>query len=93
MLAQAVASGSPTQGALRMAAFIVGTSPLFFTLALGITILKGGLERSFTKLAAAALIFMGMVNLNSALALTGAPYTFDAVIKNGLFMVFFSDYY
>lgn len=79
MMALAIGSGSPLLGAAVMFAFILGTSPLFFVLGYFATKLGDTLHQKFMKFAAYALILLAIINLNSALALTGSRLTLDAI--------------
>jgi len=83
MMALAISSGNPLAGAVILFAFVLGTSPLFF--ALGYFTMKMGdvLKKRFTKIAGFALLIVALITLNSSLALTGTPYTFSNVIRQG----------
>lgn len=71
MMALSIASGNPMTGAAIMFAFVLGTIPLFFIL--GYSALKLGdiFQQKFMKIAAFAIIFLAIFNLNNALALAG----------------------
>lgn len=77
MMALAIASGTPLAGALIMFAFVLGTSPLFFTLGYLATRLGEVMQRKFLRLAAAVVIGLAVFNLNNALALTGVTYAVE----------------
>lgn len=74
----AVASGSPALGALGMAIFVLGTSPLFavlgYTVRRSSTLLRGRLA----KAAAVAVAVSGLLSINSGLVLGGAPVTLES---------------
>lgn len=72
MMALAITSGSPFLGALILFIFILGTSPLFFTLGYFATRLGESLHQKFTMIAAVVVILLAMYNLTGAIALTGA---------------------
>jgi sulfite exporter TauE/SafE len=73
----AVASGSPVVGALGMAIFVLGTSPLFA--ALGYAVRRSGnlLRGYLGKAAAVAVIVAGLLSINSGLVLSGSSFTLE----------------
>lgn len=79
MMALAIGSGSPLTGAAIMAAFTLGASPVFFTLAYLATRLGGVLEARVLKVAALAVLVLGLVSVNSGLNLLGSPVSFTSV--------------
>jgi sulfite exporter TauE/SafE len=82
MMLLAVASGQPLLGALILFIFVLGTSPLFFTLGYLATRLGDTLHKKFLRLAALAIIVLALFNLNNAIALTGkTSWTFGGVAK------------
>jgi hypothetical protein len=75
----AAASGSAVAGSLGMAAFAVGTAPLMVAFGTaGSLIPKRFKERMMVALAVGVVIF-GLVFINRALMLTGAPVNFNTV--------------
>ncbi len=72
-MAVAVASGSPAMGAAIMAAFVLGTSPVFF--ALGATVVELMQKRAFSYVAAGIVGVFAVFSINGGVALTGSPYT------------------
>lgn len=73
----AVASGSPLLGALGMAVFVLGTSPLFAVLGYAVR-RSGNLWRGYLgKAAAVAVMVAGLLSINSGLILTGSPVTLE----------------
>lgn len=87
MMALAIAAGNPFSGAAIMFAFVLGTSPLFFTLGYLATRLGESLQQKFMKFAAYAIILLAVFNINNSLALTGSNLTLDNIGKN-IFCVF-----
>lgn len=71
MMALAITSGNPFLGALIMFIFILGTSPLFFSLGYFATRLGDSLHQKFTTIAAVVIILLAMYNLSGAISLTG----------------------
>lgn len=58
-----------------MFAFVLGTSPVF--LALGIAAVKLLEKKLFSYVAAAVIIYFGLLSINGGIALSGSPYTFQ----------------
>lgn len=83
MMALAIASGNPFFGAAILFSFILGTSPIFFTLGYFATKLGDKLQQQFMRYAAFAIILLALFNLNNTIALTGSSWTFGG-IANGL---------
>lgn len=80
MMLVAVGSGSPLAGAGIMFAFILGTSPVFFLLgAASVELLK---KRVFAITAAIVILILGLMSINSGLALWGSPYTFQNIFRH-----------
>lgn len=73
MMAAAIASGDPVQGAAILFAFTLGTSPLFFTLAYLAAQLGKTLEARFVQVGAAIVLVLGLVSINGGLTLMGRP--------------------
>jgi uncharacterized protein len=66
-----LAKGDFLTGALTMLAFALGTLPALLSLSLLSSFAKGTLQRRFLKLAGAAVILLGFMNIQSGLVLTG----------------------
>lgn len=82
MMALAISSGSPVKGALILFAFILGTSPLFFILGYFATRLGDIFQKWFLKLAALVVIFLAILNINTAIALSGSRVTLDSMLND-----------
>lgn len=82
MMAYAISSGSPALGAVIMFTFILGTSPLFFLLGYAAKRLTGTLSLTFNRVAAAAILFIALYNLNGAIALSGSRFTFEYMARS-----------
>ena len=67
----ALGSGSPTQGALIMFAFVLGTSPIFYLLGLATARLSSAWEGTFMQAAAIAIILMALYSMLSGSRLLG----------------------
>ena len=81
MMAVALGTGSPLQGAAIMFAFVLGTTPVFFVLAYMATRLGEKLERRFAVVAAAVLLVLGVVSINGGLALAGMPVSLPTRVQ------------
>lgn len=75
----AISSGNPLSGSLIMAAFVLGTSPVFFTLGYFATKLGELLHRRFLKFAAIGIIVLAVMSINGALNVLDAPVTLETV--------------
>jgi sulfite exporter TauE/SafE len=73
----AVASGSPVTGAVGMAVFVLGTSPLFAVLGYGLRRSADLLRGYLGKAAAVAVIVAGVLSINSGLVLNGSSFTLE----------------
>jgi sulfite exporter TauE/SafE len=91
MMALAIASTSPINGALIMFAFVLGTSPIFFLLGYFATKLGDTLHQQFMRFAAFAIIILAIFNLNNTIALTGSSFTLENMWKGFWCTVNFCD--
>lgn len=73
MMALAISSAHPLAGAGIMAAFILGTGPVFMILGWGVAKVGDIFKGSFGKIAAAAVVLVAIVNLNGALVVLNSP--------------------
>jgi sulfite exporter TauE/SafE len=76
MLAAALGSGSALIGAAIMFSFILGTTPLFFSVAYFATRLGAMVEKYFTRFVAAMMLIIGLVSIDAGLNLSGSPVSF-----------------
>lgn len=79
MMALALSTSSPVQGALLMAAFIVGTMPVFFGLSYLATRLGQTLHSRFTLAAALLILALGLYSLEGGLNVLGSPISVAAL--------------
>jgi hypothetical protein len=77
MMAAALATGSAVQGAALMFAFILGTTPLFFSVSYFATRLGAAVEKYFTRIVAVAMLILGLVSFDAGLNLIGSPFSFS----------------
>ena len=82
MMAIAIGTGSAVQGAALMFAFILGTSPVFFTVAYLAMKLGSRLEKWFMRFVAVVLLVLGLVSVNSGLTLMGSPLSVTNMIQS-----------
>jgi len=73
MMAVAIATGDPVQGALLMFAFTLGTSPVFFAVAYFTTQIGARMEKAFMRFVAVVVLILGIVTYISGLRLAGIP--------------------
>jgi len=79
MEALAISTANPILGALTMAIFTIGTMPLFFGLGFLTTALGDAFRQRFLKLAAFAVLYLGISSFNGALLATGSPITIQTL--------------
>ena len=79
MEAFAISSGSPILGASIMAAFTLGTMPLFLSLGFLTTTLGDAFRSKFFKLAGVLVLYLGITTFNSSLVLAGSPVTLQTI--------------
>lgn len=82
MMAAAVGTGDPLQGMTIMFSFILGTSPIFFTLAYLATRLGARIEKYFTRIVAAVVIILGIISIESGLNLAGSPVSISRLVSS-----------
>lgn len=82
MEALAIASASPFQGAAIMAAFVAGTSPLFFGVGWLTSTLGDNYRTRFLTVAAVAVLYLGLASINGALTAAASPYTFQNMMRS-----------
>ncbi len=73
MMAVALGTANPVEGAALMFAFTLGTSPVFFAVAYFTTQLGAKLEKHFKRIVAVVVLLLAMVSINSGLTLAGSP--------------------
>lgn len=79
MMALAIASASPWLGAAALFVFVLGTSPLFFTLGYFASKIGESFRERFTKIAALAVLTLGILSINGAVWLSGSPVTLESI--------------
>ncbi len=79
MEALAISSGNAVLGATIMATFILGTTPLFFGVGFITSVLGDNFRTKFLRLAAIAVIYLGVTSINGALVASGSPISFSSL--------------
>lgn len=79
MEALAISSANAFIGATIMAVFILGTMPLFFGIGALTSIMGEAFKTKFLKLAAIAVIYLGINSINGSLVALGFPLTLQSV--------------
>ena len=83
MIALALGTGNPYQGAAILFAFTLGTIPVFFGVSYFATRLGASMEKYFNRLVAIVIIILAFVSINSGLNLAGSPYSFTNLFMGG----------
>ncbi|TSC65500.1 MAG: Uncharacterized protein CEO21_398 [Microgenomates group bacterium Gr01-1014_80] len=79
MEALAISSGNPVLGASIMAAFTLGTAPLFLGLGVLTGVLGNAFKSNFLKLAGILVLYLGITSFNGVLNLAGSPLTLQTL--------------
>lgn len=82
MMAVAIASGNPMQGAMLMLAFTLGTTPVFFIVSYLATSLGQRTEGLFMRFVAVVVLILGFVSVDSGFTLMGFPYSINNLMTN-----------
>ena len=82
MEALAVSSANAFVGASIMAVFILGTMPLFFGIGVITSVMGEAFKTKFLKLAAVAVIYLGVTSINGSLTALGSPLTLQSLADN-----------
>lgn len=82
MEALAISSANAFLGAAIMAAFVLGTTPLFFGVGWLTSILGDNFRVRFLKIAALAVLYLGITSMNGALVAGGSPITLQSIAEN-----------
>lgn len=82
MEALAISSANALLGATIMATFVLGTTPLFFGVGWLTSILGDNFRAKFLKIAAVAVIYLGVSSINGSLTALGSPITLQAIAEN-----------
>lgn len=72
----AINSGSPLLGGATLFVFVLGTSPLFFSLGFFATRMGEAMHARFMRVAAVAILIVALFSVDAALKLGGSPVSF-----------------
>lgn len=75
----AISSANPFSGAAIMAVFVLGTTPLFFGVGFVTSVLGDNFRSKFLKIAAIAVLYLGITSINGSLVAAGSPLTLQSV--------------
>jgi len=82
MMAAAIATADPIQAAVLMAAFTLGTSPVFFAVMYFSFQLGAKLERYFMKFVAIVLLVFALITIDGGITLAGSPLSITRMVNN-----------
>lgn len=82
MEALAISSTNAFTGAAIMAVFILGTMPLFFGIGFITSIMGEAFKSKFLKLAAVAVIYLGITSINGSLVAFNSPITLQSIAED-----------
>jgi heme/copper-type cytochrome/quinol oxidase subunit 2 len=82
MEALAISSANALSGAAIMGVFVLGTAPLFFGIGWLTSVMGDNFRAKFLKIAAFAVLYLGITSLNGALVAGGSPLTLQSVAKS-----------
>lgn len=80
MMAVALGTANPLQGAALMFAFTLGTSPVFFAVAYFATRLGSRLEKHFMRFVAVVVLLLAIVTIDSGITLAGSPVSLTRMV-------------
>ncbi len=81
MMAAALATANPLEGAALLFAFTLGTSPVFFVVAYFATQLGATLEKNFLRFAGALVLVLGLVAVDTGVNLAGSPVSITRMVN------------
>ncbi len=81
MEALAISSANAFVGASIMAVFVLGTMPLFFGIGVVTSIMGEAFKTKFLKLAAVAVIYLGVNSINGSLVALNSPLTLQSLAE------------
>jgi len=82
MEALAISSKNAFLGTAIMSAFILGTMPLFFGIGWITSLLGENFRGKFLRIAAVAVLYLGITSMNGALVAGGSPVTFQTIVND-----------
>lgn len=82
MMAVALGTGDPLQGAALMFAFTLGTTPVFFGVTYFAAQLGKKLQKSFVSVAAVIILILAIFSIDSGITLAGSPVSLSRLTAN-----------
>ncbi|MDD5369848.1 MAG: sulfite exporter TauE/SafE family protein [Anaerolineaceae bacterium] len=82
MMAVALGTANPVEGAAMMFAFTLGTSPVFFAVTYFATQMGKKLEKHFMHFVAVVVLVLAVITINSGLTLAGSPYSLTRMLSS-----------
>lgn len=82
MEALAISSGNAFTGGAILTAFVLGTMPVFFGIGWITSILGDNFRGKFLRIAAVAVLYLGITSMNGALVAGGSPITLQSVAED-----------
>lgn len=80
--ALAISSGNAFAGSAILSAFVLGTMPLFFGIGWITSILGDNFREKFLRIAAIAVLYLGITSINGALVAGGSPISLQSVAED-----------
>lgn len=81
MEALAISSANAFLGATIMGVFVLGTAPLFFGIGWLTSVMGDNFRAKFLKVAAVAVLYLGITSINGALVAGGSPISLHSITK------------
>ncbi|MDZ4159190.1 MAG: sulfite exporter TauE/SafE family protein, partial [Anaerolineaceae bacterium] len=75
MMATAMGAKSPAEGAGILAAFVLGTTPVFFLATYSAVQIGAMFEKHFIRFIAVAILIFGFISVDTGLNLVGSPFS------------------
>lgn len=82
MMAVALGTANPAQGAALMFAFTLGTSPVFFAVAYFATRLGSRLEKHFMRFVAVVMLVLALLTIDTGITLAGSPISLTRIVTH-----------
>lgn len=81
MEALSISSGSPWQGGLILASFVLGTFPLFIGIGYLALRLSEMFQKSFFKIAGVLVLYLGITSINGSFIAAGLPFNIQSLLE------------
>ena len=87
MEALAISSANAFVGAAILSVFVLGTMPLFFGIGFVTSVLGDNFREKFLRIAAIAVLYLGLSSINGSLVAGGSPITLQSVTEDTLIAI------